>query len=176
MTGFDLKTTIQILQKTPEVIEHLLSGLPADILSSNEGRNSWNVLEVVAHLVHGERTDWMNRTEQILSDRPDKLFESFDRSGHSKQMRDKSLDALLEELRTLRRENMERIYALQLDQKSLRKEGIHPDFGKVSLDQLLAAWAVHDLNHISQITRIIAHQYHQQVGPWVHYLRILNQK
>jgi uncharacterized damage-inducible protein DinB len=170
---FDLKKSIEILARTPNVIYTLLQQLPREWTSENEGGDTWSACDIVAHLVYCEKADWMLRAEIILSEHPDKKFEPFNRLGHFQDSKGKTLEQLLQEFKDLRKINLDRLFAKQLSEEQLTATGIHPAFGAVHLSQLLAAWVVHDLNHISQISRVMARQYEEAVGPWKEYLGIL---
>ncbi|NAS13190.1 DinB family protein [Poritiphilus flavus] len=163
-----------ILENTPQVIADLLSDLDDALVLSNEGGDSWSPYDVLGHLIHGEKTDWMVRTEIILGDNEDKRFEPFDRFAQFQASQGKSLSQLLEEFRRLRKNNLLNLKSKDLSDKELERTGIHPEFGAVSLRQLLSAWAVHDLGHIAQISRVMAKQFTDEVGPWPKYLTILN--
>lgn len=171
---FDPQRTIEILERTPATLKALLSGISEQWYSNNEGGETWSPYDVIGHLVHGERTDWATRMEICLSDGPDKQFAPFDRYAQFHESKGKSLEQLLDEFETARTENLERWNSKNLSPTDYLKTGIHPTFGEVTLAQLLSTWAVHDLNHIAQISRVMAHQYKTEVGPWVEYLRILN--
>lgn len=171
---FNLSRSIEILTRTPEVVAALLKNLSDEWTTVNEGGDTWSAYDVVGHLVYCEKADWMLRAEIILSEHPDKTFEPFNRFGHFEDSKGKSLAELLIEFKALRTENINRLQAKQLTDEELATVGIHPAFGEVQLSQLLAAWVVHDLNHISQISRVMARQYEVAVGPWKEYLGILN--
>lgn len=151
----------------------MLGNVSADWTSNNEGGDTWTVYDIVGHLIQGEKTDWIARMEIILSDNPDKTFEPFDRFAQFEESKGKSLTQLLDEFKNLRQKNMEHVRSKKLTAKDLEATGIHPAFGAVTLSQLLSTWTVHDLNHIAQISRVMAKQYKAEVGPWVEYLRIL---
>ncbi|WP_136468407.1 DinB family protein [Flagellimonas onchidii] len=170
---FSLTESIQILEKTPSVIESLLKGLPKAWLHTNEGGDTWSPYDIVGHLIHGEKTDWISRTEIILDDGKNKIFEPFDRFAQFKNSTGKTLEQLLNEFSMLRRENIQKLKALNLVDEDLKKQGIHPEFGPVTLKQLLATWVTHDLGHISQITRVLAKNYKDEAGPWTKYISIL---
>ena len=170
---FELKKAVLILQRTPAVIRNLLIDLPSDWISENEGENTWSPYDIVGHLIHGEKTDWIVRAEIILSINPNRLFEPFDRFAQFENSQGKSLDQLLDEFEQLRIENLRRLSAMNLSGKNLASEGIHPEFGAVTLKQLLSTWVVHDLGHIAQIARVMAKQYKTEVGPWLEYIGIL---
>lgn len=170
---FTLQNSLEILERTPSVLHHLLHQLPADWTTPNEGEGTWSVYDIVGHLIHGEKTDWLPRAELILSDKSDKRFEPFDRFAQFEDSKGKSLGQLLEEFKQLRHKNLEQLRSENLTDEHLGKIGIHPAFGEVTLAQLLATWVVHDLNHLSQIARVMAKQYKEAVGPWVAYLGIL---
>ena len=172
---FNLIKSIEILERTPTALHHLLDGISEEWTSNNEGGESWTVFDVIGHLIHGDKTDWMLRTDIILSDRADRAFESFDRFAQFEASKGKTLRALLGEFTAIRRSNIEKLRQLNISNDDLNKTGIHPSFGVVTLAQLLSTWTVHDLDHLSQISRIMAKQYTKQTGPWVAYLKILNQ-
>lgn len=170
---FDLHKSIEVLERTPSVIENMLKGLSEEWTHRNEGPDTWSAYDIVGHLVHGEKTDWLIRAEIILSDNKNKKFTPFDRFAQYKESKGKSMEMLLDEFKTLRKKNIIKLRLKGIDNADLLKRGIHPDFGNVTLKQLLSTWVVHDLNHIAQIARVMAKQYKAEVGPWVEYLPIL---
>ena len=164
---------MEILERTPDVLIAMLQNISADWTSTNESEQSWNVFDIVGHLIHGEKTDWIPRMEIILSKNPDKTFELFDRFAQFDESKGKSLTQLLVEFKSLRISNIGHLRSRNLQREDFEKKGIHPAFGEVTLAQLLSTWTVHDLNHIAQISRVMAKQYKNEVGPWVEYLGIL---
>jgi hypothetical protein len=171
---FDLHKSIEVLERTPLVVESMLKGLSEEWTTKNEGPDTWSPYDIVGHLVHGEKTDWMTRLEIILSDNTNKKFTPFDRFAQYRESKGKSLQMLMDEFKTLRKKNILKLRLKKIDSTDLLKKGIHPDFGKVTLKQLISTWVVHDLNHIAQIARVMSKQYKAEVGPWVEYLPILN--
>ena len=170
---FDINKSLEILQKTPAVLQATLGELSDDWIYNNEGENTWSPYDIVGHLIHGEKTDWIERTKIILSNSKDKTFVPFDRLAQFENSRNKSISILLVEFALLREENPNYICSLELNEKMLDKKGIHPEFGEVTLRQLLAAWVAHDLGHIAQIARVMAKQYKNETGPWIKYLPVL---
>ncbi len=170
---FNLVKSIEILERTPSVLEHLLHNISPEWAMSNEGGDSFSPYDVVGHLIHGEKTDWMVRLELILSDKADKTFQPYDRFAQFAESKGKNLDQLLTEFKTLREKNLALLQSKKLQEKDLLKTATHPALGSVTLRQLLATWAVHDLSHIAQITRVMCKQYKEEVGPWITYLPIL---
>ena len=169
---FDMNKSIEILTNTPGVLESLLDRLSDEWLHSNEGMDTWSPYDIIGHLVQGESTDWMERMDIILN-RDDKHFRPFDRFAQFTESEGKSLSDLLIEFRELRQKNLETLKKIDLTEDKLNKIGIHPKFGEVTLKQLLSTWTVHDLNHLAQISRVMAKQYKEETGPWVEYLPIL---
>ncbi|HYI10266.1 MAG TPA: DinB family protein [Thermoanaerobaculia bacterium] len=169
----DLEHTIALLTRTPAALKALLRGLPELWTHRTEGENSWSVFEVVGHLIHGERTDWIPRSRMVLQFGESKAFEPFDRLGHVREIEGKSLDDLLDEFARIRSDNLEQLRRFNLQESDLARRGVHPAFGAVTLSELLATWAAHDLSHLHQITRVMAHQYREAVGPWSEYLGVL---
>lgn len=172
---FSLPKSLELLERTPEVLSYLLRGLSDEWTSANEGENTWSAYDVVGHLIHGDQTDWLIRAELILSDHPDKRFAPFDRFAQFEASAGKSLNQLLDEFKAVRAANVATLRGLNLSSQDLTKTGLHPTFGMVTLAQLLATWVVHDLDHLSQISRVMAKQYKAQVGPWIEFLKILRQ-
>ncbi len=168
-----IEKSTEILERTPDVLQTLLENISGDWTTENEGPDTWSVYDIIGHLIWGEKTDWIPRAVIILSDNTDKSFEPFDRFAQFTESHGKSLAQLLNEFQSLRKKNMEQLRSFHLNNEDLEKEGIHPAFGGVTLSQLLAAWVVHDLNHIAQISRVMAKQYITAVGPWKAYLKIL---
>lgn len=173
---FSLAHTIEILSRTPATLTSLLAGLSEPWIKNNEGTETWSPHDVVGHLIHGERTDWMPRLKIILELGESRPFDPFDRFAQFEASQGKSLSELLETFATLRRQNLVTLKQLNLTDEHFKLKGTHPDFGPVTLEQLLATWVVHDLNHISQIARVMAKQYVNEVGPWVSYLSILKRR
>jgi uncharacterized damage-inducible protein DinB len=170
---FSLAKSLEILARTPTVLQTMLENISADWTSNNEGGETWSVYDTIGHLIHGEKTDWITRAAIILSKNEDKTFEPFDRFAQFEDSDNKWLNDLLDEFKMLRKKNIDWLLAQNITENDLKEKGIHPAFGAVSLSQLLATWAVHDLNHIAQISRVMAKQYKAEVGPWIEYLRIL---
>jgi len=172
--NFEISKTIEILERTPPAIEALLNGLSGEWTSNSEGNGTWSPYDVLGHLIHGEKTDWIPRVRIILSEQSDKRFTPFERFAHFDESKNKSLRQLLDEFKWRRTENLSFLRRLNLSESDLLKTGIHPEFGVVTLKQHLSAWVVHDLAHIAQIARVMAKQYKDEVGPWIEYLSILN--
>jgi hypothetical protein len=169
----DLQQTISVLTRTPATFNALLRDLPAEWTLRNEGEGTWTAFDVLGHLIDGERMDWMPRVTMILRAGESLTFEPFDREGHRREGQGKSLSQLLDEFARVRAENLAALRALDLSQEDLEHRGRHPAFGAVTLSQLLATWAMHDLTHLHQLTRIMAHQYRDAVGPWSAYLGVM---
>ena len=171
---FVLAEAIAVLQRTPIVIDALLRGLPDDWVTADEGVGTWSAFDVVGHLIHGERTDWMPRTRIILDHGEARAFDKFDRSAQFSESSGKTLADLLDEFAMERRRNVNQLGAMQLTDADLDRRGRHPDLGVVTLRQLLATWVAHDLDHIMQIARVLGRQYSDEVGPWRAYLRVIS--
>jgi len=169
-----VEDTTSLLSRTPAVLDALLRGLPETWTLQNEGEKTWSAFDVVGHLIHGERTDWMPRAKMILQFGESKAFEPFDRWGQERESAGKSLAQLLDEFARLRTANLNELRALNLEPADLARRGQHPALGVVTLSQLLATWAAHDLTHLHQISRVMAHQYRDTVGPWSAYLGVLH--
>ena len=173
MMEHNLQHTISLLARTPAALDALLRDLPEAWTHRNEGEKTMSAFDVVGHLIHGERTNWMPRARILLQFGETQAFGPFDRWGHVKESQDKSLAELLDEFARLRSENLEELRAMNLGPEDLARRGRHPAFGAVTLSQLLATWAAHDLTHLHQISRIMAHQYRHAVGPYSAYLGVL---
>ncbi len=169
----NLSHTISLLTRTPVTLNALLRDLPETWTLRNEGENTWSAFEVIGHLIHGERMDWMLRARMVLQFGETKTFEPFDRWGQERESEGKSLGQLLDEFARLRSESLGELGALNLRQEDLERRGRHPALGVVTLSELLATWAAHDLTHLHQISRVMAHQYREAVGPWRAYLGVL---
>jgi hypothetical protein len=169
----NLEHTISLLARTPAVLDALLRDLPDAWTLRNEGDATWSAFDVVGHLIHGERTDWMPRARRLLEFGETRAFEPFDRWGQVRESQGKSLGQLLDEFARLRSDNLRELRALNLKAEDLDKRGRHPALGVVTLSELLATWAAHDLTHLHQLSRIMAHQYRDAVGPWTVYLGVL---
>jgi len=169
----NLEYSISLLSQTPLALNALLRNLPEAWTHANEGQNTWSAFDVVGHLIHGEHTDWMPRARMILKYGESRAFEPFDRFAQGRASQSKTLRQLLDEFESLRAEKLCELRALNLRPQDLARRGCHPELGVVTLSQLLATWAVHDMTHLHQISRIMAHQYRQAVGPWHEYLGVL---
>ncbi len=170
---FDLDEAFEVLTRTPQTLRALLQDLPAGWTSNHEGPDTWSPYDVLGHLIHGEKTDWIGRARMILDHGDSRPFEPFDRFAQFRDSEGKSLGELLDEFAELRAQNLETLRGLGLTIEQLERKGRHPNLGRVTLGQLLATWAVHDLGHIAQITRVMAKQYAGEVGPWRAYLPVL---
>jgi hypothetical protein len=169
----DLQLTIALLTRTPAVLDAFLRDLPEEWTCENEGEKTWSAFDIVGHLIHGERTDWIPRARMILEFGETRTFERFDRLAQERESRGKSLPQLLDEFARLRSENIRELQGMNLREHDLQRRGRHPAFGAVTLSELLATWAAHDLTHLHQITRVMAHQYREAVGPWTAYLGVM---
>jgi len=169
----DLQQTIALLARTPVALDALVRDLPEEWTSRNEGEKTWSVFDVVGHLIHGERTDWIPRAKMVLQFGESRPFERFDRWAQERESRGKSLGQLLDEFARMRAENLDQLRGMNLRQGDLEKRGNHPALGVVTLSQLIATWAAHDLTHLHQISRVMAHQYREAVGPWTKYLGVM---
>jgi len=169
---FDLNKTFEVLERTPIILDELLSGLSDDWTMNNEGDETWSAYDILGHLNHGERIDWVSRMNIILKE-DDKHFIPYNRFAQFEESKGKDLQQLLKEFTELRKNNVEKLKSLNLTNDDLNKTGVHPEFGEVSLRQLLSTWTIHDLTHISQITRVMAKQYKNAIGPWIKYFRVM---
>jgi hypothetical protein len=171
---FDLTTGMAVLERTPGTVRAILGGLSPDWIDATEGPETWSPYVIVGHLIHGERTDWIPRARVILDQGADRRFSPYDRFAQFRESKGKTLAELLEELARLRAYNLATLASWHLTNEQLDLEGEHPDFGAVTLRQLLATWVVHDLGHIAQIARVMAKQYRDAIGPWRAYLPVVD--
>ncbi len=169
----NLTHTISLLSRTPAALNALLGDLPETWTLRNEGGDTWSAFDIVGHLIHTERTDWMTRARMILQSGEAQPFEPLDRLGYVRASQGKSLGQLLDEFALSRSESLDQLRALSLQPEDFERRGRHPALGVVTLSQLFAAWAGHDLTHLHQISRVMAHQYRDAVGPWSAYLGVL---
>ena len=170
---FELKHATEILAQTPFTLQRMLEGLSDSWTASSGDKESWGVYDVIGHLIYGEETDWIPRAESILTQGEYTTFVPFDRLAQFERSKDRTLDDLLTELTYARNTNLEKLARWELTAEQLELKGLHPELSEVTLEQLLATWVVHDLNHISQIARILAKKYEAEVGPWKEYLSVL---
>ncbi|HET7464054.1 MAG TPA: DinB family protein [Longimicrobium sp.] len=171
---FDLAKGVAILERTPATLRALLSGVPAEWTEANEGPETWSPYDILGHLVHGERTDWIGRARIILEQGADRRFQPFDRFAQFRESQGKTLAQLLDEFAHLRAENLRTLAGWRLSGEQLALTGEHPAFGAVTLRQLLSTWVAHDLGHIAQTARVMAKQYRDAVGPWRAYLPVMD--
>ena len=171
---FDLPTAVAVLRRTPGTLGALLDGLPPQWTDATEGPDTWSPYDILGHLVHGERADWIPRARIILAQGEDRRFQPFDRLAQFRESEGKSLADLLDEFTRLRAQSLETLAGWRLTEEQLALEGEHPAFGRVTLRQLFATWVAHDLGHIAQTARVMAKQYRDAVGPWRAYLPVLD--
>jgi hypothetical protein len=171
---YNLEETVALLARTPAVLDALFRGLPEVWTRGNEGAGSWSPFDVVAHLIHTERENWIPRARVILDFGETKAFEPFDREGNFRECQRKSLEELLDEFAVLRAASLQELSAMNLLPADLGRKGLHPGLGVVTLSQLLATWAAHDLTHLHQISRVMAIQYREAVGPWIKFLGVIH--
>lgn len=170
---FSLDAACDLLVRMPRVLRARLEELAAVWVLADEGAETFSAFEVLGHLIHGERSDWMPRLRLILEHGPDVTFEPYDRFAQRQVSAGRSVGELLTEFEELRAVNLADLRALDLGAADLARSGVHPELGPVTARQLLATWVVHDQSHLAQISRVFAHQYAEEVGPWRQYLRVL---
>lgn len=171
----DLNDIVAILERTPVSLTAMLEGLPDVWTTATEGDNTWSPYDVIGHLIHGERTDWIPRVRHILAGET-RPFPPFDRTAQFTESHAASLSELLAEFASARQESIATLHSLNLTNQDFIRTGQHPEFGTVTLGQLLATWVVHDLDHVGQIARTMAKVYADAVGPWQAYLSILRDR
>ncbi|HWO88986.1 MAG TPA: DinB family protein [Gemmatimonadales bacterium] len=170
---FRLDEAIAVLERTPVVLDAWLRGMPEGWLRADEGPDTFSPWEVLGHLVHGERTDWMARTRIIVEHGESRPFDKYDRFAQRAESEGKSAAQLLDEFAALRHANLASLAALRLEVQDLERTGTHPSLGKVTLGELLATWVAHDLTHMAQIARVMAKRYRDAIGPWRQYFRLM---
>lgn len=173
---FDLSAGTAVLERTPHALRAMLAGLPPAWTDATEGLETWSPYDIVGHLIHGERTDWIPRARLILARGPQRRFAPVDRFAQFRESRGRPLDELLDEFARLRAESLATLAEWRLDDARLALEGEHPAFGPVTLRQLLATWVAHDLGHVAQTARVMAKQYREAVGPWRAYLPVMDRR
>jgi hypothetical protein len=173
MTEFRLSEAVAILTRTPATLDAFLRGMPDTWVLRNEGADTWSAFDILGHLVYAERADWMPRLRIILEHGAARPFDPFDRFAQFEESQGKSLEQLLDEFAYLRKENLAALQALNLQSQDFAQRGTHPALGAVTISELLASWTVHDLTHLHQLSRVMAHQYRHAVGPWSAYLGVL---
>ena len=172
---FNFEDAVAILERTPGSLGALLNGLPNKWIRITEGEDTWSPYDVIGHLIHGERTDWIPRARHILAGEA-RPFDPFNRTAQFQESQGRDLVELLATFSDLRRQNLAALVGMNLTAADFERKGIHPELGEVSLGQLLATWVVHDLDHIAQIVRTMAKAYGEAVGPWSAYLSILRDR
>ena len=173
--GLNLDEAVAILERTPASLSALLAGLPETWVQAREGDGTWSPYDVIGHLIHGERTDWIPRTRHIIAGET-RPFEAFDRTAQFTESEGQSLNELLATFADLRRKNVAALLGMNLTDQDLSRKGLHPELGEVTLGQLLATWVVHDLDHVAQVARTMAKVYTEATGPWSAYLSILRDR
>ena len=168
-----LQDIIALLERTPRALDAFLRDLPESLTHRNEGADTWSVFDVVGHLIHGERTDWIPRTQRLLEFGEEKPFSKFDRFAQERESEGKTLPELLDIFTAERARSLDTLRGLKLTAADLERRGMHPALGVVTLSNLLSTWAAHDLTHLHQISRVMAHQFRPAVGPWTAYLGVM---
>lgn len=171
--NFSMNEAIEVLERTPQTLEFFLNGLSGGWLDCNEGDGTWNATEVIGHLIEAEKTNWIPRLEFILHEGESKPFPAFDRFSHLNDEGEMTFLEKLKEFKSLREQNIATLQELVQTESALEATGFHPAFGTVKLRELVSTWVVHDLTHISQIVRVMAKRYSEDVGPWKEYLGVL---
>lgn len=171
---YSTEQAVEVLERTPAVLQSLLAGISEEWIMNNEGPETFSPFDVLGHLIHGEKTDWTARIKVILQHGNSKPFERWDRFAQYEDSKGKSLQQLLHAFAAIRKENISWFQSLSLTEADFERKGMHPVLGEVTLRNLLSTWVVHDLTHIAQITRVMAKQYKEEMGPWPEFFRILN--
>ena len=172
----DIQSLVAVLERTPGVLRALLAGVPDELVHATEGGESWSPFDVVGHLIHGERTDWIPRLQIILAESSGRSFEPFDRFAQFEASDGKTLEDLLGEFERLRAANLETLRKLLDAGIDLDAAGTHPELGRVTAGELLATWGTHDLGHIAQVARVMAKRFGENAGPWRAYLPVLGDR
>jgi DinB superfamily len=173
---FDLDKAMAVMARTPATLRTLLKDLSRDWVETNEGDNTWSPYDVIGHLIHGERTDWIARAKIIIEHGESRPFDPFDRFAQFEDSKGKTLGELLDEFAALRERNLAILREMKISAGDFEKTGQHPALGRVTLKELLATWVTHDLDHIAQVARTMAKQYAGEVGPWQAYISILHDR
>ena len=173
---FDLDKATAVLARTPATLRTLLKDLPRDWVETNEGADTWSPYDVIGHLIHGERADWITRAKIILEHGESRPFDPFDRFAQFEESKGESLGELLDEFAALRERNLGALREMKIGAGDFEKTGKHPALGRVTLKELLATWVTHDLDHVAQVARTMAKQYASEVGPWQAYISILHDR
>jgi hypothetical protein len=172
--NFQIPTGIAVLERTPHALHSMLAGLPDEWIRATEGPETWSPFDNVGHLIHAERADWIPRARLILDQGPNRRFTPFDRNAMFRESAGRTLEQLLDEFAHLRTDSLTTLAGWRLTDEQLALEGEHPEFGRVTLRQLLATWVTHDLGHLAQVARVMAKQYREAIGPWRAYLPIVD--
>jgi hypothetical protein len=170
---YSVDLAIPILERTPAVLRAMLAGLPDEWVRATDGPGTWSAFDVVGHLIHGEKTDWIPRVRHMLEKDDSVPFTPFDREAMFTESRGKMTAALLDEFAALRAENVRALRGFGLTTADLDRRGLHPGLGIVTLRQHLATWTAHDLGHIRQIAQTMGRQYRDEIGPWRAYLSMM---
>jgi hypothetical protein len=170
---FQISEAVEVLEQTPAVMDALLRGRSSAWLNCRIDHAAFSPLDVLGHLIFGEITDWIPRARIIVECQKSRTFDPFDRYGFAPIIQGKTVDELLNEFAKARSQSLEALQALALNDEKLDLPGVHPELGDVTMRQLIATWVVHDLGHIAQVTRIMANEYRDEVGPWRAYISII---
>lgn len=175
MKSFQINEAIQVLETTPSVLTVLFHDLPENWRDAREGPDTWSPVDILGHLIHGEKTNWITRARIILEEGTSRPFPPFDRFAQFEESEEKSVPVLLDEFTQLRAQNVKFLKRQELTDADYAKTGLHPDLGEVTLKQLLSTWVVHDLSHLRQVARVLAKQYKGEIGPWETYLPVVHE-
>lgn len=173
MAAHNLQHTIALIERTPATLNALLRDLPEEWTHRNEGKGTWSAYDIVGHLIHGEKTDWIPRTRRLLEFGESKPFDKFDRLAQERESKGKTLPQLLDEFARLRADALSDLKKLNIQPADLNRRGMHQALGSVTLSELLATWAAHDLSHLHQLSRVMAYQYREAVGPWTRFMGVM---
>ena len=176
MTHCDVDGVLAVLKRTPGTLRAMLEGIPESLLTATEGGDTWSPFDVVGHLIIGEKTDWITRLRNILTEGDARRFDPFDRFAQFEESRGRTIDDLLDEFEHLRRANVETLRDLLAEGFDMGAIGIHPELGRATAGELLSTWATHDLGHIAQVARVMAKHFGKDAGPWSEYLPILRDR
>lgn len=171
---FNLNKSIQVLNNTPDVLLALLHDLDEEWTNKNEGENTWTAKEVLAHLIVLEETGWLPRVKVILNSGAGEKLAPINMESHFDLAKNTTLEELLSKFRAIRQHQLKELSGLHLSESDFQKTAEHPVLGTITVQQIIATWVTHDLTHTAQISRVMAKQYINAIGPFVKFLNRLN--
>lgn len=155
---------IHRLERTPLILEAMLRGVCEELLLHNEGENTWNTKQVLAHLVYMEQNNWCKKLGLLLNNTSCKTFDQYSVKQQFQELVQKNSKQWLDEFIAIRTQSLQWLRQAQLNKLPVDDvKGCLKQYGDITLRELLSTWVAHDLTHIHQISRIIAKNFKEVI-------------